>query len=514
MDARISQANFTKQYVQKGELTNTTKLSTSSSKKPKPESKNLAANTISSPESPANHWSSIPENLVDTFTETTSKELSIPNNSIQTSYQNKTAIVTDIENIENFFKKTNDKTVLPWLIKKLLKDYKFDEAYNYFNMMDSYDQKSDPKLHLYLLINQSSVNIANLDSIQSILPVLNSYKSDWIISDSDYNFYQWLIQIRNGKYDEAQKLFQNNIDTDQQKFIKNFQKSETDYSNTKDAPEYYLDWLISLDLMKNWYFTIAKKVALDALSQNEKYILPYQVLAYTNFITNNTEVAADYFLRLSEFDLANQDSYKFLIWISYFRAKKYSESILYLSQVTNEKVLTDTYRYLVLAYEKIWDIENISRYQQKLLWQSDITNTDFYTYFYQSSYSPYSLWKNFDIYNQNQQLYILFLQKCELSSFTGVEKDICEYWKLWFDVLQWTLDSQDSETIQNLANRYPQSYFYQVLWDISFKNLDIDQAKVYYTKADKLASDFIEKEVIKNKLINLSNQEKPLFSQK
>jgi len=65
--------------------------------------------------------------------------------------------------------------------------------------------------------------------------------------------------------------------------------------------------------MKNGYFSIAKKIALNALDQNDKYSLPYQVLAYTNFLTNNTEVAADYFLKLAEFDQANKDSYKFFI---------------------------------------------------------------------------------------------------------------------------------------------------------------------------------------------------------
>ncbi len=430
------------------------------------------------------------------------------------SYQAKVTSTDNTKSIQESYQKTNDKTILPWLVKKLVKNYQFDEAYNYFNMMDPADQKSDPNLNLYLLLNQSSINITSINSIQSITPILNQYKSEWLISDQEVRFYQALTQIRYGKYDEASVLLTSNTDPDLQSFIKSFQKAKSDFTDTKDTPKYYLDWLVSLSLMKNWYFAIAKKVALEALSQNDKYILPYQVLAYTNFLTNNTEVAWDYFLKLSEFDQTNKDSYKFLIWVSYFRANKYTESVLYLSQVTNEKVLTDTYRYLALAYEKLWDNENLSRYQQKLLWQADIGKSDFYSYFNQTSFAPYSQWKSFNLYGINQQLYVLFLQKCELSMFQWPDKDICTYGKIWFDLIQNTINSQDEDTIISLATSYPQSYLYQILWDIKNKNSDIKEAKSYYSKALKLTTDSIEKEILKTKITNLTNSEKPLFSKK
>lgn len=432
----------------------------------------------------------------------------------QFSYQAKNSNTENIQSIQDAFKKTNDKTILPWLVKKLVKNYQFDEAYNYFNMMESTDQKSDPNLHLYILLNQSSINISSIDSIQSIKPIVDQYKAEWLISDQESRFYQALIQIRYGKYDEASTLLTSNTDPDLQSFIQSFQKSKSDFSTTKDAPKYYLDWLVSLSLMKNGYFTIAKKIALDALSHNDKYILPYQVLAYTNFLTNNTEVAWDYFLKLSEFDQANKDSYKFFIWVSYFRANKYPESVLYLSQVTNEKVLTDTYRYLTLAYEKLWDNENISHYQQKLLWQADIDKSDFYTYFHQTSFSPYGQWKSFNLYEENQQLYILFLQKCELSMFQWSDKDVCNYGKIWFDIIQNTLSTQDENSILTLVKSYPQPYLYQILWDIKNKSSNIEEAKSYYSKAIKLTTDSTEKEILKTKISNLTNSEKPLFSKK
>lgn len=430
------------------------------------------------------------------------------------SYQTKSSKTDNIQSLIDAYSKTNDKKLLPWLVKKLVKNYQFDEAYLYFNIMDLADQKSDPNLHLYLLLNQSSINISSPDSVQSITPILNQYNSEWLISDQENKFYQALIQIRYGKYDEASVLLTANTDPDFQSFIKSFQKAKSDFSATKDVPSYYWDWLVSLSLMKNGYFSIAKKIALGTLSQNDQYSLPYQVLAYTNFISNNTEIAANYFHKLAEFDSSNEDSYKFFIWVSYFRASKYSESILYLSQVTDEKVLTDVYRYLSLAYEKLWDNENHARYQQKLLWQSDIDKNDFYTYFAQSSFIPYSQWKPFSLYNTNPQLYVLFLQKCELSMFQWADKDVCTYWNIWFSLIQNTLDAQDEETILSLAKNYSQWYLYQILWDIQNKNSDLDKAKSYYSKALKFITNSREKEIIKTKISNLTSSEKPLFSSK
>lgn len=452
---------------------------------------------------------------IQSFTKTESNSWANSNPSSESfSYQPKNLTTKNIQALIDSYSKTNDKTILPWLVKKLVKNYQFDEAYNYFSMMDSTDQKSDPNLHLYLLLNQSSINISSPDSIQSITPILNQYKSEWLISDQENKFYQALIQIRYGKYDWASTLLTANTDPDLQSFIQGFKKAKSDFFAAKDVPSYYLDWLVSLSLMKNGYFSIAKKIALETLDQNDKYSLPYQVLAYTNFLTNNTEAAADYFLKLAEFDQANKDSYKFFVWVSYFRANKYSESVLYLSQVTDEKVLTDTYRYLTLAYEKLGDNENISRYQQKLLGQFDIDKSDFYTYFYQTSFFPYSQWKQFNLYNTNQQLYVLFMQKCELSNFQGTEKDVCNYGKIWFDLIQNTLDSQDEDTILTLANNYSQWYLYQILWDMKNNNSDSDKAKSYYSKALKSTSDSTEKEIIKTKIANLTNLEKPLFSKK
>jgi hypothetical protein len=66
-------------------------------------------------------------------------------------------------------------------------------------------------------------------------------------------------------------------------------------------------------MMKNGYFSIANKLAVDSILENNKYILPYQVLAYSNFLTNNREKAIENFYELSSLDIENKDKYNFYI---------------------------------------------------------------------------------------------------------------------------------------------------------------------------------------------------------
>jgi len=116
--------------------------------------------------------------------------------------------------------------------------------------------------------------------------------------------------------------------------LTSYQSALSNFVKIKNPPLYYRDGLVSLSLLKNGYFVFAKRLALHALMQNQEYVLPYQVLAYANFLTHNREASKDYFLKLADFDSNNASLYKFLIGVSYYRYGEYEQSILYLTQVT------------------------------------------------------------------------------------------------------------------------------------------------------------------------------------
>jgi tetratricopeptide (TPR) repeat protein len=170
----------------------------------------------------------------------------------------------------------------------------------------------------------------------------------------------------------------------------------------------------------------AKRLALHALLADKEYILPYQVLAYSNFLTHNREAAKDYFLKLADFDTNNNFLYKFLIGISYYRYGDYEQSILYLNQVTDAGLQIDVYRYMLLSYIQTEDTNSMTRMWQNLLGESTLQASDFSLFFDQMFYMPFRAGTPFTLYSENPQLADLYLGKCS-TLFTGSQADVCTY---------------------------------------------------------------------------------------
>lgn len=160
--------------------------------------------------------------------------------------------------------------------------------------------------------------------------------------------------------------------------------------------------------------------------QNKTYVLPYQVLAYTNFLTHNRESAKDYFIKLADFDTSNASLYKFLIGISYYWYGDYEQSVIYLSQVTDPGLKIDVYRYMLLGYIQAEDTDHMITTRHNLLGETNLLTSDFSLFFDQLFYIPFRTGRPFDLYLDNQQLADLYVGKCSLI-FTGSQADVCTY---------------------------------------------------------------------------------------
>ncbi|MEI6775191.1 MAG: hypothetical protein WCL18_10920 [bacterium] len=160
--------------------------------------------------------------------------------------------------------------------------------------------------------------------------------------------------------------------------------------------------------------------------KNKDYVLAYQVLAYSNFLTHNREAAKDYFLKLADFDINNAFLYKFLIGICYYRYGDYDQTILYLNQVTDPGLQVDVYRYMLLAYIQADDTTNMTRIWQNILGESNLQTSDFSLFFDQMFYIPFRSAKPFALYLDTPQLADLYLRKCS-TLFSGSQADVCVY---------------------------------------------------------------------------------------
>ena len=190
--------------------------------------------------------------------------------------------------------------------------------------------------------------------------------------------------------------------------------------------------------MKHGYFAVAKKLALSALAQDKTYVLPYQVLAYANFLSTHRDAAAQYFVNLVDLDAAHSAQYTFLVGVSYYWLGNYTQAMLYFNQVQDPSLQTDVYRYQLLSSLAMQDSDGAVRVWQKLLGQADISSSDFADFFDQAYFFPYREGQPFTLYNQNTQLATLYMQSCT-QHFSG-QQDICLYGQIGQSLLQqnWT----------------------------------------------------------------------------
>lgn len=124
-------------------------------------------------------------------------------------------------------------------------------------------------------------------------------------------------------------------------------------SSQSDMPLYYFDALVGVELFNQGFFQAAKVLALHVLTQNREYILPYQLLAYANFLTNSRDASIEYLNLLLSLDSSSVEKYDFLIGVAYYRNGEYERSVLKLSQVKDVSYRLDVDRYLVLNYLKL-----------------------------------------------------------------------------------------------------------------------------------------------------------------
>lgn len=405
----------------------------------------------------------------------------------------------DIQTLKNIYSKTKNTIVLNILLEKLVHNYQFDDAKSYIIDLNNWDYSKniDAKLYLHILIN--SLSLTDPNEITDFEASLNQIYSAWFMTKDDTYFYMWLIKIWNKDWDGATKIFKTISSSRYSAFIQNYFDTLNNPYLQNEVPSYYKDGLIALTMLKNWYFSIAKKIALSIAMQNDTYILPYQILAYSHFLTNDRATAIDYLFKLIDINPAKEDNYKFLIWVSYYRDEKYEESVLYLSQIKWEIYQTDVYRYLILNYIAWNDNSKLIRMRQSILWQDNLEKSDFYTFFYNVFFLPFKNQEIFTIYNNNPQLATSFLDKC-YQTFSSWDDNICIYWQAGQDIASsnwaWAKDK-----LLYLSERYPQWYIFHALGDYYLNQRDVQQAKQYYIKAVSLTTSEIEKNIIRKKLI-------------
>lgn len=415
-------------------------------------------------------------------------------------------IFQDLNVLEYLYTKNKNPELLQPLVEKFLQYYQFDKANTYLSLLvqeagDYFKLKIDPRQVIYTRFHDSTIGLDSSNSLDETFALIWQYRARNLLTADDEMFYKGLKSLWVYDYATATAAFSKLTDPRYKDFTSSYESALANFVKIKNPPIYYRDWLVSLTLLKNWYFVFAKRLSLHALNQNKDYILPYQVLAYANFLTHNRESAKDYFLKLADFDTSNAFLYKFLIGISYYRYGDYEQSLLYLNQVNTPALQTDVYRYMLLSYIQTEDTNSMTRMWQNLLGESDLQASDFSLFFDQMFYMPFRSWTPFTLYSENPQLADLYLGKCS-TLFSGSQADVCTYGEVWLQLAKQNL-SWIGQKLLSLTEIYHQSHLYHLLGDyyVSLKQYPV--AKEYYVKALSIADTTNEQIIIQNKIAKL-----------
>jgi len=169
------------------------------------------------------------------------------------------------------------------------------------------------------------------------------------------------------------------------------------------------------------------------------------------------------------------------MWIAYYWDEKYEQSVLMLSLVKKQSLRADAERYLIRDYIYLDQKTRLISIRNKMLWYDNLVASDFYTYFYEAFYRPFSEWSNYQIYAFDTELANKMIRVCSMK-LSDEERAVCSYWMIGKNVVLWQFDWLE-ESLLKLAAEYPQWYLYQALWEYYIQEWDIQKAKAYLLKA-------------------------------
>ncbi len=387
------------------------------------------------------------------------------------------------EFLQEIFAKTKDVNIMNLIVETYLNEYQFVKAKKFIERLpESYSSKLKPSLNLRVAFNSFSLSSKTFG--EGLTSLILDYSSKNEISAEDKNRYLWILALIDRNYDKFFELSKWFTSAKNKGFAVKLQWYKDQISKQMWMPAYYFDTLVALELFNQWLFQPAKVLALYSLQQNSNYILPYQVLAYANFLTNSWDTANEYLKKLVELDPTNAEKYRFLMWVASYWNGKYEQSVVMLSLVKNDNLRLDAQRYLINNYLQLRQNNKLISSRNKLLWYKNLVASDFYTYFYEVFFRPYSEWSDYTLFALDTELANKMLRVCTMN-LPKDESVVCTYGTIGRNIALWQFNWIE-QYLLNLVAEYPQWYLYQALGDYYIQQWELDKAKTFLLKAVSL----------------------------
>jgi tetratricopeptide (TPR) repeat protein len=253
--------------------------------------------------------------------------------------------------------------------------------------------------------------------------------------------------------------FDNNDTSEIKALVMDIQTKAKQTSQGHDTPAYYTHGLIALSLFQHGYPFLSQQLSLTILKDNPNYILPKQILAYTHMILHQRSQAQSYFTQLINNDSKNIHNYQFFAGVCSYRLGEYTDTILYLNQISTDHIISDVIRYKILAYIALKDDTNAAKQMKYLLGQPDIQNTDMILAWENIVFIPYMYGKSYTILEKEPVILDLYIDRCQKESF---DTTICQIGKLAKDI-QSKKSTYSDKSLNSIIESFPRSYIYYIL---------------------------------------------------
>ncbi len=405
-----------------------------------------------------------------------------------------------IKAIKKILKTSNNKDIRLWKIVKLyiqLWDFKNAEKYSKELLIVKPTKKN---LRRYLYIKLQNTNFFDNKEVKDLKNLIKIYYNKNIIKSSDLTFYYFLINLLSNwnvkKISVTLRFLLKDFKKgEQSQILFNIKKDLDIYKSTRWSPLYYFKALVALDLLKFWYFWLAKNIAQQVYIEDSTYILPKQILAYSYFYMWNYKQALKYFKDLQEKDIENNQEYVFFIGICYYWLNDNVNSLLYLSQVKhNFKYYLDSLRYDLLDYIDMWDTQNIYLTIKKLS-VFKLNYVDYYNIF------KYLLFRCKNCYKTHTKLLVKLILSCYKNTDQN-HKYVCWYGKA--NLYQKAWDYGLATEYYILLTKYFQDPY--IFWNIAHyyeSKWYNKKARMYYLKELLWTDDVNKRKLLKKKIENL-----------
>ena len=407
----------------------------------------------------------------------------------------------DIAFLHKAYSHTKDTQSMNNIVQLYIDQYQFVAAKNFINSLKDDPISKQLSWELKLLIEFNTFSLADDNAFAKLQLMLDSIRGT--VPEETLLRYQSILFLMEKDYDHFFKIAQRYQNADHQNFRLKLEYVYDTIKKEQDMPLYYIDALFWVELFQQWFFQAAKIIALDVMSKNDKYILPYQILAYANFLTNAWSASISYLNILLEIDPALTEKYTMLLWIAYYRNKEYEKSVLQLSQIQNSKYLLDKERYLALNYLALWQKQKLTNSRERILGYRNLKPSDFYHYFYHTFFKSYQEDKKYEIYNENRKLADKYITLC-YQTFKWEQVSLCKYGELGRNLAQGK-KLYFGDELKSLVREYPQGYLYHLLWERYFQENDFEHAKYYLLKAIGMDTNEQEKKEIRTLLKDVLN---------